>query len=123
VEILDIIEVLKALADETRIRILNILRKETLCVCDLEEILELSQSNASRHLTKLKSARLIISEKQAQWVYYRVNEKILEEYSFVKDLLEKELDKSSQCKKDFARLKRYKDLGGSCERSIKINNT
>lgn len=120
---MDIIEVLKALADETRIRILNVLYKETLCVCDLEEILELSQSNASRHLTKLKSARLITSEKQAQWVYYRVNAKILEEYSFVKELLEKELDKSLQCKKDFVRLKKYKDLGGSCERSIKINNT
>jgi len=119
---MDIIEVLKALADETRIRILNILYKETLCVCDLEEILELSQSNASRHLTKLKNARLITSEKQAQWVYYRVNEKILEEYSFVKELLEKELAKSSQGKKDFVRLKRYKDLGGSCECSIQIDN-
>lgn len=119
---MDIVEVLKALADETRIRILNVLHKETLCVCDLEEILELSQSNASRHLTKLKSAKLITSEKQAQWVYYRVDEKILEKYSFVNELLVKELARSPQCKKDLARLKRYRDLGGSCERSIKIDD-
>ncbi|MDF2564113.1 MAG: transcriptional regulator, ArsR family [Massilibacillus sp.] len=118
---MDIVEVLKALADETRIRILNVLHKETLCVCDLEEILELSQSNASRHLIKLKSAKLITSEKQAQWVYYRVDEKILEKYSFVNELLAKELDKSPQCKKDFARMKKYKDLGGNCENSIQID--
>lgn len=119
---MDIVEVLKALADETRIRILNVLHKEILCVCDLEEILELSQSNASRHLIKLKSTKLITSEKQAQWVYYRVDEKILEKYSFVKELLEKELVKSSQCQKDFTRLKKYKDLGGNCENTIKIND-
>ncbi|GMB00971.1 metalloregulator ArsR/SmtB family transcription factor [Pelosinus sp. IPA-1] len=117
---MDIVEVLKALADETRIRILNILYKETLCVCDLEEILQISQSNASRHLTKLKNARLIIGEKQAQWVYYQVDEKILEKYSFLKELLAKELDKSPQCQKDLARLKKYRECGGSCERTVKI---
>lgn len=111
---------IKALADETRIRILNVLYKETLCVCDLEEILKISQSNASRHLTKLKNARLIISEKQAQWVYYQVDKKILEEYSFVNELLSKELNKSPQCQKDVARLKKYRECGGSCERTVKI---
>ncbi|MBP2627596.1 MAG: aseR 2 [Firmicutes bacterium] len=119
---MDIIEVLKALADETRVRILNVLYKETLCVCDLEEILKISQSNASRHLAKLRNARLIISEKQAQWVYYRVDEKILERYSFLKELLAKELDKSPQCQKDFRRLKKYRDCGGSCERIVKIDD-
>ena len=117
---MDVVEVLKALADETRIRILNVLYKETLCVCDLEEILKLSQSNASRHLTKLKNARLIIGEKQAQWVYYRVDKKILTKYSFVNELLAKELDKSPQCQKDFGRLKKYREGGGSCEKAVKI---
>ncbi|SEJ42286.1 ArsR family transcriptional regulator [Propionispira arboris] len=117
-----IVEVLKALADETRIRILNVLYKETLCVCDLEEILKLNQSNASRHLTKLKNAKLITGTKQAQWVYYRVNEKILEEYSFVNELLKKELDKIPQCQKDVARLKKYKERGGSCEKNVRIDD-
>ena len=117
---MEIVEVLKALADETRIRILNLLNKETLCVCELEEILKISQSNTSRHISKLKNAKLITSEKQAQWVYYRVDKKILETYSFVYELLEKQLAKSPQCQKDMERLKKYREDGGSCERPIKI---
>ena len=119
---MEIVEVLKALADETRIRILNLLHKETLCVCDLEEILKLSQSNASRHLTKLKNAKLITSDKQAQWVYYRVDEKILAMYSFVKELLKQELGKNYQCQKDLVRLKRYREHSGGCEHNVKLGN-
>ncbi len=119
---MDTVEVLKALADETRIRILNLLYKETLCVCDLEEILRISQSNASRHLTKLKNAKLIASEKQAQWVYYRVDEKILKTCSFFRELLEHELGKSPQYQKDLARLKKYRERGGCCERTVKIDD-
>lgn len=119
---MDVVEVLKALSDETRIRILNLLYKDTLCVCDLEEVLKISQSNASRHITKLKTVRLVIGEKQAQWVYYRVDEQALEKYSFVKELLVEELDKSPQCQKDFGRLKKYRERGGGCERIVKIED-
>ena len=47
------VQMLKALGDETRIRIVNILRDGPLCVCEIESILEITQSNASRHLSKL----------------------------------------------------------------------
>ncbi|MDF2572786.1 MAG: transcriptional regulator, ArsR family [Sporomusa sp.] len=119
---MDIVEILKALADETRIRILNLLYKETLCVCDLEEILKLSQSNASRHITKLKNSKLIVGTKQAQWIYYRVDEKILDKYAFLKELLSKELENDPRCQKDMVRLKRYRELGGSCELTVKIGD-
>lgn len=118
---MDIVEVLKALADETRIRILYLLSQETLCVCELEEILKISQSNASRHITKLKNVKLITGEKQAQWVYYHVDEKIFEKYSFLKELLAEELNKSQQCQKDFGRLKKYKESGGNCEQIVKMD--
>ncbi|TWH47130.1 ArsR family transcriptional regulator [Sporomusa sp. KB1] len=117
---MEVIEILKALADETRIRILNLLYRDTLCVCDLEEILKLNQSNASRHITKLKQAKLIVGKKQAQWIYYRVNEKTLDRYSFVKELLNQELDNVPQCQKDLVRLKKYRGLGGCCELSVTI---
>jgi ArsR family transcriptional regulator len=116
---MELVEVLKALADETRIRILNLLYKETLCVCDLEEILQLSQSNASRHLIKLKNAKLIISDKQAQWVYYRIDEKTLNKYSFVKELLEQELYDNHYGQKDLARLKKYRENNRGCGSYIK----
>lgn len=117
-----VVEIVKALGDVTRLRILNLLNKETLCVCDLEEVLKISQSNASRHLTKLRHARLISGEKQAQWVYYRVDEASLEQYPFVRELLAGELAKEPACQKDEARLKKYREQGGSCERTVRITD-
>lgn len=119
---LDIVEIIKALGDGTRLRILNLLCQETLCVCDLEVILKISQSNASRHLTKLRQARLITGEKQAQWVYYRVDENCLQKYPFVRELLEKELVKEQYCQKDETRLRQYREQGGGCERTIRIKD-
>ncbi|WP_320047949.1 metalloregulator ArsR/SmtB family transcription factor [uncultured Ilyobacter sp.] len=89
---MDIIEILKTLADENRMRILNILyRKNKLCVCDIEQTLGLTQSNVSRHISRLRKEKLIIGEKKAQWVYYYINEKLLEDYPFIKEILENEL--------------------------------
>jgi len=111
---LELVDVLKALADETRLRILNVLRQESLCVCDLEVVLKLSQSNASRHLTKLRHCRLIGAEKQAQWVYYRINEQLLVEQPFVRALLEQELGKNKKYQQDLSMLRQYRDQGGGC---------
>lgn len=68
------INILKALADENRMRILNLLMTAELCVCEIETILQLTQSNASRHLNKLKTSDLIVSSKDGQWVHYHVSE-------------------------------------------------
>jgi ArsR family transcriptional regulator len=67
---MDISEVLKAIADPNRLRILNLLHDQTLCVCDLENILNLNQSNLSRHLSRLKQAGVVTSEKRALYTYY-----------------------------------------------------
>lgn len=88
---MEIINLLKGIADETRIRILNILNTGEYCVCDIESILNLTQSNASRHLNKLKSLKLINSEKKAQWVYYSLNKKTILEYSFINKLMNENL--------------------------------
>lgn len=63
-------DTLKALADPNRLRILNLLEDRTLCVCDLEEVLGLNQSNLSRHLAKLKSAGLVTSQKRGLFMHY-----------------------------------------------------
>ena len=115
-----IVEVLKGMGDETRIRIMNVLRKDTLCVCDMEEILKISQSNVSRHLTKLRSCKLITSEKKAQWVYYSLNNGYIDKHPFVAELLATELDKLPQCRKDLARLKKYRELGGDCIHKVNV---
>lgn len=64
----------RALGDETRLRILNLLveRGET-CVCELMEKAGTTQSNMSFHLTVLKNARLITAKKIGKWMFYRIN--------------------------------------------------
>ena len=65
-----LVDVFKALSDETRLRILNLLYERELCVCDVMEILQITQAKASRHLIYLKNAGLVKDRKQAQWAYY-----------------------------------------------------
>lgn len=60
----------KAFADETRLRILHLLSRGELCVCDLVEILALPQSKVSRHLAYLKKAGLVEDRKEGLWRHY-----------------------------------------------------
>ncbi|HPY41101.1 MAG TPA: metalloregulator ArsR/SmtB family transcription factor [Thiolinea sp.] len=64
----------KALADQTRLRILLLLieRKE-LCVCDLTEALQLAQPKISRHLAILREAGLLLDRKAGLWVHYQLH--------------------------------------------------
>lgn len=68
-----LLSVLKALSDETRLRILNLLYERELCVCDIMETLQISQAKASRHLIYLKNAGLAKDRKHAQWAYYSMS--------------------------------------------------
>lgn len=64
---------LKALAEETRLRIVILLTQGELCVCDLKEALQLPQSTVSRHLSLLKNAGIISDRKAGIWTYYRLS--------------------------------------------------
>lgn len=64
--------IFKALADETRLRILALLNSGELCVCDLMAVLALPQSTASRHLATLRNAGLVEDRRQGVWIYYRL---------------------------------------------------
>lgn len=75
------LELFKALADETRLRILALILEGELCVCEIEACLKLTQSNASRHLTVLKKAGILTSRKSAQWTYYTISHWFREEHA------------------------------------------
>lgn len=60
----------KALSDSTRIRILAALRHSELCVCELSDALEMSQSTLSTHLQTVRQAGLVATRKDGKWVYY-----------------------------------------------------
>ena len=56
--------ILKATADPTRLRLLNLLRLGNICVCDLQAVLQISQSNVSRHLAVLRHAGLVMDSRK-----------------------------------------------------------
>jgi DNA-binding transcriptional ArsR family regulator len=66
------LRVFGALSDESRVRMLFALRHRELCVCQLIELLGLSPSTVSKHLSILRDAGLLDSRKEGRWVYYRI---------------------------------------------------
>ncbi len=78
---LDIPAILKAIGETTRLRILNLVFTGELCVCETEKTLGISQANASRHLAKLTGAGILVSRKNAQWVYYRLSDSFRKNHS------------------------------------------
>jgi ArsR family transcriptional regulator, arsenate/arsenite/antimonite-responsive transcriptional repressor len=62
-----------ALSDPLRIRILDLLREQELCVCELCDRLETSQSKLSFHLKTLKEAQLVRTRQDKRWIYYSLN--------------------------------------------------
>lgn len=65
----------KALADPTRLRIMNLLLRSPFCVCEMERILNLSQPLLSRHVAYLRNCGLVESRRDGMRVNYNVNEK------------------------------------------------
>lgn len=111
---MEMIEILKALGDETRVRILHLIQEKPLCVCEIQEILGISQSNTSRHLIKLKNAKLIRGDKKAQWVYYALDLETFQKYSFLQALM-KDLNGFKELDSDRRALKKLQEQGISCE--------
>ena len=110
-----LLDILKALAHENRLRLLNLLSKQDLCVCELRNIMDVTQSNASRHLAKLRNVNLVNSERKEQWVYYSINNKIFDIHPFLEQLLEEEIKELEICQNDSKSLLEYNKSSLSCE--------
>lgn len=63
----------KAFADPTRLRVVAALRGHELCVCELCDALEATQSTLSTHLTLLRQVGLVQTRKEGRWIYYRLS--------------------------------------------------
>ena len=62
----------RALADPTRLRLLNLIADREICVCYLVEILRMSQPKVSRHLAYLRRAGMVASRREGKWMHYRL---------------------------------------------------
>lgn len=81
-------QLFKALADETRLRVLALLLEGELCVCELIAALELPQSTVSRHLAYLRNSGWVTDRRQGVWMYYRLNDGANPKVKSMKPLLE-----------------------------------
>ncbi len=74
----------RALSDPIRLQVLELLQTQELCVCELCEKLDISQSKLSFHLKTLKDAELLRSRQEGRWIYYRLN---LSQFAILEDHL------------------------------------
>ena len=101
----DLLNIFKALSDETRIRILKLLGEGELCVCDIVAALDMIQPKVSFHLCVLKEAGLLKDRKQGKWIHYRINESDMFRRFLVLSILERISE--SLIQEDNKRLKEF----------------
>jgi ArsR family transcriptional regulator, arsenate/arsenite/antimonite-responsive transcriptional repressor len=110
------IELLRALADETRLRIVSLLAEAgDLCSCEIEALLDLRQSNTSRHLARLRQAGVLEARKLAQWMHYRIAEPDASSASLVTEVVRAGRSTMPALRRDLRRLSDYRHTGHSCE--------
>lgn len=113
----ELVKAFKALSDETRLRILNLLLERECCVCEVMQALDISQTRASRNLSALYDAGFLKLRKDGLWSLYSLDREGMEEY--FSDLIEavrKGLEGNEAVALDRERLKKVERVGPGCGR-------
>ena len=106
----DLIKAMKALSDETRLRILNVLLERECCVCEVMQALDISQSRTSRNLGIIQKAGFLKARRDGTWVVYSVDweaanhyaislAKLLKDSGLGDDVLAKDRERLKQAKR------------------------
>jgi ArsR family transcriptional regulator, arsenate/arsenite/antimonite-responsive transcriptional repressor len=77
----EMVRVFKAVADPNRVRILKMLQRKRMCVCELSAVLGITQPSVSRHLSMLRDAGLVRDERNCQWIDYELCEEKINKYA------------------------------------------
>lgn len=93
-----------ALADKTRLRLLNLMRDGEICVCFFTEVLEESQPKISRHLAYLRNAGLVEARRDGKWMHYKIVEPANEVAANILRETLTSLKKQTDLQKDYTRL-------------------
>jgi len=116
----DLIKAIKALSDETRLRILNILLERECCVCEVMQALGISQTRASRNLSALYDAGFLKLRKEGLWSLYSRNRDSTEDYySDLLDAVRKVLEGNKVIGSDRERLRKAERVGPGCVTRIR----
>ena len=119
----DTVKAFKALSDETRLRILNILLERECCVCEVMQALDISQTRASRNLAALYEAGFLKLRKDGLWSLYSIDKDSMQEY--LSDLVQavtKALQQSKEVMLDRERLKKAERVGPGCADRMRREN-
>jgi ArsR family transcriptional regulator len=111
----ELIKATKALSDETRLRVLNLLLERECCVCEVMQALDISQSSASRNLGALYDAGFLRRRKEGLWVFYSIDE-TKEFYPELIGAVRKALEGNKVIETDIERLRRAERVGPACAR-------
>jgi ArsR family transcriptional regulator len=93
-----------ALADRTRLRLLNLMRNGEVCVCFFAETLGTNNPKISRHLAYLKRANLVIARRDGKWMHYRINKPTDQSAARILDELLASLAKDKEMQRDLRNL-------------------
>ncbi len=93
-----------ALADKTRLRLLNLIRNEEVCVCFFVEVLGESQPKISRHLAYLRKCGLVSARREGKWMHYKINPPENESLKAVLDETIQSIAIQPEMQKEFDRL-------------------
>ena len=112
-----LVKVFKVLADETKLRILNLLLERECCVCEVVQALEISQSKASRGLTALYDIGFLKLKKEGLWSLYSIDKEGMKEHLFqLVEVVKKALEQNKAVALDKERLKTARRVRPQCAR-------
>ena len=115
----EFVKAIKALSDDTRLRILNLLLERECCVCEVMQALNISQTRASRNLKVLYDAGFLKLRKEGLWSLYSLDREGMKDYySYLVEAVKKTLDSDIVATKDRERLKKAQRVGARYVRNI-----
>lgn len=106
-------EILKAAADPTRLRLLNLLRLGSICVCDLQAVLRIPQPTVSRHLAALRHAGLVSDVRKATRIVYSLTPAVTTQIDALHNLLDRCCPEDAVMRADIVRF-REAVAAGTC---------
>jgi ArsR family transcriptional regulator len=109
----------KALSDETRLRILNVILERECCVCEVEQALQISPTRASRNLTTLYDAGFIKARRDGLWVLYSIDsENLVKRCPHLLKNIREEMGENALARQDLIRLASASRIGSCAQKTL-----
>jgi len=118
----NLVKAMKSLSDETRLRMLNLLLERECCVCEVMQVLGISQSTASRGLGALYDAGFLKQRREGTWAFYSIAKDNALYYSELLEAVREALEDNKLYKSDRERLRQVGPVGPHCAEQVACQN-